>query len=248
MPARSARALRTVLPGREELPAGYSVGRHRHLQPYAIAIIRGQFDQVSYAGRVRVRAGDLLVQPTLDAHANRMRPSWSASILRLPWSDVDGLGGVFALPDLDAIVRAAERDPIAAGELAREQWRRTASRRGAVDLPDELASDVVEGRVPSLEGWAAQRGVARETVSRAFSAAFGVSARQFRAEVRARDAWLRIVRTRDGLAQIAAAAGFADQAHMTRSVSALTGASPAAWRRDPRAREFCRGGAAAHCG
>lgn len=216
------------------------MARHRHLLPYAIVVIRGQFDQVSYAGRVRVRAGDLLVQPTLDAHANGMRPWWSASILRLPWGDVDGLGGVFALPDLDAIVRAAERDLAEAGERAREQWSRAEARRGAADLPDELAADLVGDGVTSLERWAERLGLARETVSRAFSAAFGVSARQFRAEVKARDAWLRIVRTRESLAQIAVAAGFADQAHMTRSVCALTGASPAAWRRDERMRGFCR--------
>jgi AraC-like DNA-binding protein len=80
--------------------------------------------------------------------------------------------------------------------------------------------------------------MARETVARGFSAAFGVSARQFRTEMKARDAWLRVVRTRDRLADIAASAGFADQAHMTRRIRALTGASPAAWRRDPRTRGF----------
>ncbi|MEO7735173.1 MAG: helix-turn-helix domain-containing protein, partial [Kofleriaceae bacterium] len=95
----------------------------------------------------------------------------------------------------------------------------------------------------SLAGWAAQHGVARETVARGFAAAFGVSARQFRAELKAREAWLRIVRTPDSLAAIAAAAGFADQAHMTRGVRALTGAAPAAWRRDQRARDFRRVGA-----
>jgi AraC-like DNA-binding protein len=52
--------------------------------------------------------------------------------------------------------------------------------------------------------------------------------------------WLQIVRTRDGLAAIGAAAGFADQAHMTRHIRALTGASPAHWRRDPRVLDLCR--------
>src|SRR6185436_1839453 len=93
-----------------------------------------------------------------------------------------------------------------------------------------LAADLLCGHVASLSDWAEHRGVARETVSRAFSAAFGVPARQFRTELRARDAWLRIVRTRESLAQIAAATGFADQAHMTRNIRALTGASPATWR------------------
>jgi len=235
-------ALKTIAHGREDLAPGHSLPRHRHLHPYAIVLIRGCFDQVSYAGRVRVQPGDLLIQPALDAHANRMPATRGATILRLPWRDVGDLGGVLALPDPDAIVRAAERDPQEAAGLAREQGSGAARRGQATDLPDQLAAGLVAGRVASLSSWAAQLGIARETVSREFSAAFGVSARQFRAELRARGAWLRIVRTRDPLADIAAATGFADQAHMTRSIRALTGAPPAAWRRDHRTRGFCAAG------
>ena len=232
--------LRTIVAGRELLPAGGDAPRHRHLHPSAIAEITGQFDQVGYAGRVRVAAGELLVQPTLDAHANRMSPGRGAQILRLAWPDIDDLGGVYQLGDLDAVVRAAERDPRAAAELAHAQCAAQPPRRPAGDLPDLLAAQLAGGAVASLAGWAGQRGVARETVSRAFAAAFGVPARRFRAELRARAAWLQIVRTGDRLAEIAAATGFADQAHMTRDVRALTGASPARWRCDPRVRGFRR--------
>ena len=234
--------LKTITAGREDLAAGHHVPRHRHLHPYAIVLIDGAFDQVSYAGRVRVTAGDVLVQPTLDAHENRMPGGRGARILRLPWLDVDGLGGVFAVADLDAIVRAAERDPREAAERASAACVRQAMRRAANDLPDELAAELAGGAVDSLAGWAERRGVARETVARGFSAAFGVSARRWRAELRAREAWLQIVRTADSLAAIAALTGFADQAHMTRGVSELTGAAPAAWRRDRRVSEYRRSG------
>jgi AraC-like DNA-binding protein len=234
--------LKTIIAGREELAPGHCLPRHHHLHPYAILVIRGRFDQASYAGRVRVSAGDLVIQPALDAHANRMPRALGATILRLPWSDVDDLGGVFGLADPDAIVRAAEHDLHEAAQLAREQWSRSRGRTaGANDLPDRLAAELACDRVASLALWSEQLGVARETVARSFSAAFGVSARRFRAELKVRAAWLQIVRTRDGLAQIAAATGFADQAHMTRSVRALTGAAPSAWRRDPRTAEFARG-------
>lgn len=230
--------LKTITAGREDLAPGHTVPRHRHLHPYAIVLVDGVFDQVSYAGRIRVRAGDVLIQPTLDAHANRMPGGRGARIVRLPWRDVDDLGGAYPLGDVDAVVRAAERDPREAAWLARAQLR--AARPAADDLPDQLAASLARDGVASLAGWAASRGVARETLARAFSQAFGVPARQFRAELRARAAWLAIVRTPDSLAAIAAAAGFADQAHMTRGVRALTGASPAAWRRDPRAAGFRR--------
>jgi AraC-like DNA-binding protein len=234
------RTLKSIIPGSEDLAPGHDLARHRHLQPYAIVLIRGRFDQVGYAGRVRVHAGDLLIQPTLDAHSNQMPGGRGATLLRLPWADIDGLGGVFELPDPDAVIRAAERDVREAAAVARAQWAASPRRRAANDLPDRLAAEIVDGRVASIEGWAAAIGVARETVSRAFSTAFGVSARRFRAELRARAAWLRIVRTRDRLAEIAAAGGFSDQAHMTRAIRDLTGATPAAWRRDPRACAFCR--------
>jgi AraC-like DNA-binding protein len=232
--------LKTIALGCEELSPGHCLPRHHHLHPYAIVVIRGRFEQDSYAGRVRVSSGDLLIQPTLDAHANRMPAGRGATILRLPWRDVDDLGGVFALADLDAVVRAAERDPYEALDVARAQWSHARPGGVADDLPDLLAAELTRGRAPSLAVWAEQLGVARETVSRAFSAAFGVSARQFRAELKARDAWLRIVRTRARLAEIAASTGFADQAHMTRSVRALTGATPSVWRRDHRTAGFCR--------
>jgi len=189
---------------------------------------------------MRVGPGDLLVMPALDAHANAMPTGGGATIVRLPWHDVDDLGGVFALRDLDSIVRAAERDPVAAAALAREQ--RSTPHGRACDLPDLLASALVDDGVASLAGWAAASGVARETLSREFTAAFGISARQFRAELKARAAWLRVVRTRDPLADIASAGGFADQAHMTRHVCRLTGLSPGAWRRDLRAAPYHRYG------
>jgi len=234
-------ALRTVAWGRESLPAGCDRARHQHLHPYAIVVLSGQFDQVGYAGRLRVSAGDLLVQPTLDAHANRMPRTRGARILRLPWPDVDDLGGAVTVSDLDAIVRAAERDLPAAAALAHAQAARAGPvRRPVLDLPDLLAADLVAGDVRRLGRWSERHGIARETASRAFTAAFGVPARQFRAELRARAAWLQIVRTRDGLAAIAATTGFADQAHMTRDVRALTGASPARWRRDPRVVDLAR--------
>jgi hypothetical protein len=45
----------------------------------------------------------------------------------------------------------------------------------------------------------------------------------------ARAAWLQITGSSDPLSRIAANLGFADQAHMTRAVKALTGAPPTRW-------------------
>jgi len=73
--------------------------------------------------------------------------------------------------------------------------------------------------------------MAPETVSRGFSMAYGVTPEVFKAETRARKAWLRITQGQDDLAGIAADTGFSDQAHMTRWICRTTGAPPGAWRR-----------------
>lgn len=223
--------LRTIECGLEHLPAGACRARHRHREAYAIVVLAGGFEQAGYAGRLQPGAGDLLIQPALDAHANWMPRRRGATILRLPWHDEGDLGGLYALADADAVARAAERDLHAATSLAREQWAlRTERRLPRSDLPDLLARELAAGQVASLSAWAEHAGVARESLSRAFRAAYGVSARQLRLELRTRAAWVAIRRTCEPLSAIALAAGFADQAHMTRSVRALTGAPPMAWR------------------
>jgi AraC-like DNA-binding protein len=98
--------------------------------------------------------------------------------------------------------------------------------------PDQLLEDLA--RYPSREigVWADGNGLARETVSRGFLAAYGTAPSIVHAELRARSAWLRIIRGSDCLCRIAMETGFADQAHMTRWVHRITGAPPAAWRRN----------------
>jgi AraC-like DNA-binding protein len=68
--------------------------------------------------------------------------------------------------------------------------------------------------------WAEANGLARETVSRGFAAAYEVAPTVFQAELRARTAWLRITRGSDGLCRIAAETGFADQSHIVNKVEA----------------------------
>jgi AraC-like DNA-binding protein len=48
--------------------------------------------------------------------------------------------------------------------------------------------------------------------------------------MRGRLAWRRIVEAGQALTDLAYELGFADQAHMTRTVRAITGQPPRAWR------------------
>lgn len=216
--------------GRERLPAEADIPRHRHLASFATVVVSGSIEQVCYAGRMVVRAGEMIVHPTLDTHADIL-PSGGAEILRLPWPAEQGLGGMHRLRDADAIVRAAEIDVNHASRLALAEVGPHGLRRAPhLDWPDVLADALAGAGLRSISDWAASHGLARETVSRGFSKTYGVSPMVFRAELRARSAWFRTILTTDRLADIAADAGFADQAHMTRAVRALTGCTPGYWR------------------
>ncbi|NII72888.1 AraC-like DNA-binding protein [Dyella sp. SG562] len=216
--------------GIERLAPGYAPPRHQHYEAYATVLLRGRFEQSGYAGRMRVAAGDVLVQPTLDCHADRML-SAGLTVLRLAWPRDAGCGGVHAGCDVDMLARLAERDVVEAAVALREQLAYRPMRPALMEDPaDVLAAALMQTDSPRINAWAEHMGLARETVSRGFARLYGVSPSGFRADARARAAWLRITGECKPLAEIAADCGFADQAHMTRAITRLTGATPTAWR------------------
>jgi len=215
----------------ESIAAGHDVPRHRHLDAYATLIIEGAYEQTAYAGRLRVAAGDVLVQPTLDCHANRML-SRGVRLLRLPWPRDCGLGGVFRIVGIDEILRTGRIDVVAASAMLIIAVRRAAPLAPLVDcVGDLLAADLAADPELHIGHWAERTGIAREHATRSFTRTFAVSPARFGAELKARAAWLRAVESRERLCDVAACTGFCDQAHMTREVKRLTGDTPANWRR-----------------
>jgi AraC-like DNA-binding protein len=158
-------------------------------------------------------------------------------LIRLEWPDPTGVGGLYRLENTDEIARTAEKDVIEATYLLksvlREKCRPSPGQRN--DWPDLLLRDFTKYPVMEIGAWAEANGLAPETVSRGFLAAYGTAPSIFRAELRSRSAWLRITRGSECLCRIASETGFADQAHMTRWVRRITGATPAAWRRNASA-------------
>jgi AraC-like DNA-binding protein len=222
---------RHITPGIETLRSSFSLPRHRHLRAYATVVLAGTFEESGYVGRIRATAGDVLIHPALDCHANRMI-SAGVKLLRLDWPDASG-GGLYRLNEVDAVARTAERDVRQAALLLEDALRKNLSRPPGKrdDWPDLLAGVLAGNAATEIGVWAERNGLARETVSRGFAAAYGVAPAAFRAEWRARTAWLRITGGSESLSTIAAETGFADQAHMTRWIHRITGAPPAAWRK-----------------
>lgn len=225
---------RHITPGIETLHSSFSLPRHRHLRAYATVVLAGTFEESGYIGRIRATTGDVLIHPTLDCHGNQM-VSAGVKLIRLDWYPRDGEGGLYHLDEVDSFARAAEKDVDEARLLLEETLRKGCSSSPSQkhDWPDFLAETLAQDSSLEIGAWAEANGLARETVSRGFTAAYGIAPVVFRAELRARVAWLRITRCSDSLCTIAADSGFADQAHMTRWIHRITGAPPAAWRREP---------------
>jgi len=200
--------------------------RHWHAQPYAAVVLQGGYHEAGEAGRYRVEAGDVLVHAPFSVHQNTAGAG--ALVLNLPLPlDYAAHSWRGRLSDPDRLARLAERDlhEATACLMASVEF----GGPPLADAPDQLAAELggAGGRVAD---WAAAQGVDRATAYRWFRNAYGVSPARFRIEARARRTWRRLAWGAEGLAQVALAEGFSDQAHMTREVKAITGLTPGAWR------------------
>jgi AraC-like DNA-binding protein len=231
-----------IVGGREGWDAHASVPRHRHDMAYAAVVLSGGYEECGSRGRFRVMAGDVLVHGVFDAHLDRFAEK-RTHILNL-------VSSTFAFPvarrgridDPDELARIAERDCNAAMDELRARMVPVNER--ALDWPDILANDLLADPDVCLRAWARAHDLAPETVSRGFGKVFGVTPARFRAEARAQATLAAIAGDRTAqLAAISADYGFADQAHMTRAVKALTGHPPARWLKSNRFKTVVRGAA-----
>jgi AraC-like DNA-binding protein len=218
---------RAVHFGVETLNSAMALPRHRHAAGYANVVLAGSFEEASFAGRFVASAGDVLLHAPFDCHANWLNRR-TLQVLRLPWFN-NSLEGRFRIPDPDKLVRLAERDLMAA--VAQLQHDLIPIPQQELHWTERLAQALRFEKVPRLEAWADSEHLTPETISRGFHRAFGVTPQVFRIESRARRAWNLLLRSPSPLTSIAHELGFADQAHLSRTISALTGAAPTYWRR-----------------
>ncbi|RYZ43321.1 MAG: AraC family transcriptional regulator [Myxococcaceae bacterium] len=220
---------------RQRFTAATRLERHRHVTGYTAVIVSGGYVEAGDSGRFRLHAGSVVFHRAFEAHANHFDTT-GAVVLNLPLSASAPNVAAGLLRDLDAVVRLAGKDPLAAADLVASSS--LAPVTGPGDWPDLLAQALRDNPALRLGQWAEATGLAVETVARGFKRAYGVSPKRYRADVRALQAWRRLPRSTLPLAQLALALGFSDQAHMTRDVVALTGRTPSALRSegqvDPR--------------
>jgi AraC-like DNA-binding protein len=202
--------------------ADEALPRHRHVEGYIAVVLAGGYIEAGDHGRVAAAPGTVLVHGAYAAHQDRFGAS-GAQVLNLPATPglAEGMGRI---ADPEAVARLAERDPHAAAALVRAAWVPGLSR--LQDWPDLLASALRDDPALSLTLWADAHRLDPASVSRGFARAYGVSPKRFRLEARTRRAVLALPGWTGTLAAFAADHGFADQAHFTRSVVALTGRPP----------------------
>lgn len=201
--------------------------RHRHSDGYLALVLSGSYLEAGVGARIRAGPGSLLMHAPWEAHQNAFAGR-DVVVLNLPTPAGSHLK-VGQVEDVDEIVRVAERDPIAAADLA----LRSASEPTAAqcrDWPDMLAADIAAGEVRSFEDWADSNGLRAPSLSRGFRQAYGVSPKRYRYELHLARAAALMPEWPGSFADLAVAAGFADQAHFTRGISALTGKPPGRWR------------------
>jgi AraC-like DNA-binding protein len=211
--------------GRQRCAPG-SLPRHCHDFPYMCIVLGGRFIEAGDMGRFRVAPGDVLVHRAFEGHRDLFEGK-GADVLNLPLPQWSAAAGRFRVDDPDALVALARTDPAAAAQATIAGWTHCV---GECDWPDLLARDLAALGPLRIGEWASRHGLAAATVSRGFRQAYGTSPARFRAELRARTAWARLAAVEGTLAHLALDTGFADQAHMTRSIRRLTGAPPEAWR------------------
>jgi AraC-like DNA-binding protein len=204
----------------------------------ALVLPDGCVDVVVRAGRAVVAGPDTgPVSVRLD-HAEvvsgvRFLPGAAAAALGVPADAL--LDSRVALEDLwgregrEAGERAGE-DPFALLALLRRRLARAEPDPRVLAAARRLAS----GPATPVPALAAEVGLGERHLRRRFAAGVGYGPKTFARVVRFRLA-LELVRAGEPAAAAAYAAGYADQAHMTREMSALAGLTPGAVKAGARA-------------
>jgi len=219
-------------PGVDKFPANAVIPRHRHHHGYASVVLAGSFTEASFWGLMPAQPGDVLLHGRFDCHSDYGQGgTCKVQILRLPWRN-DRVEGHFRISDPDELVRIAEADPQDAMQILAQRIR--PAQVTNLHWTHALAMALRSEDPLSLQEWAARMGVRPEALSRGFRRYFGTSPKLYRLEARSRRAWQKVVQSPQTLTEIAHECGFADLAHLSRSVRALTGASPSAWRASVR--------------
>jgi AraC-like DNA-binding protein len=200
---------------------------HRHDEPRLVIFLAGEMREEAFEGERRFRCGEFVFRPAFFAHANIVDEGNSAYshlnvsdgavrkwIARHGWRAGTGKVDLDGLLHGDEVLDRAEPQPYARVALASEMQHVAALL--CTEAPAPLA-DI-----------ATFFGLLPHELTRRFYRAYGRTPTVYRRQARLQRAIRMLAETTGSLSQIAQAAGFFDQSHLTHEVKRETGLTPSA--------------------
>lgn len=242
-------------------PAGSALPWHTHPGPTLCFVYAGAFTESFAGATLECTPGTVKITPAGEPHWNRFgREDTRGLLVEADASRVESLGGYAAVLAERGSFQD-ERLAVLAWRVAGELRRRDTAAALAIEgLLLELLAGVARerelrltgalprwlaearnylhdpGQVGSLSELATAVGVHPVTLARGFRKAYGCSVGAYLRRLRVARAARELAETDAPLAEIALAAGFADQSHFSNVFRRETGLSPSAFRRTVRTR------------
>ena len=236
-------------------PAAHTLGKHFHDRTVLGVTLAGEWDSIVGSTRLANAPGMLHVEPAGDCHVNQfggqgahvviIQPDQSdnllqqfRSLLATAFQIRVGFPGIRIAEQLRReLCRPDDLTPLAVQSLCLDMLVSTSrlKRIRSEPAPAWLLRTVDYARTrflerPSLRELSGVAGVSPEHFSREFRRLYGMTAAQYLRRLRLEWAAERLRKPDDPLAEIASAAGFADQSHFTRRFKRQFGVTPAAFR------------------
>ena len=211
---------------------------HYHEGPTLCFVLRGVFTETSGGERLTCSPDTLKVMPAGERHCD------DAPVLDERVSFHGGLPAALARRVYQEFRQADDAAPLAVEGLILELLA-AVSRSRSESLPNGMAPWLGDARDrlhadvaarPSLAELAAGVGVHPVTLARAFRRAYGCTIGEYLRRLRIERAAEQLATGTQPLAEIALAAGFADQSHFSNVFRRRVGMSPSAYRREVRGR------------
>jgi AraC family transcriptional regulator len=241
-------------------PPGLRIPKHAHERAYCCLVLRGAYSETFGASSRGCGPSTLVFHPPGEVHADQfheaggrlfrveVEPHWLERVrpyARVLETPADFRGGFLAglAARLYRELRAPDAlTPLAAEGLVQEllaEASRQSARAGKPPAWLGRARDLLAAQFAqplSLDQLARDVGVHPVHLARRFRLHYRCTPGEFVRRLRVEFACGELSRTDTALAEVALAAGFADQSHFTRTFRRLMGTTPAAFRAGCRAR------------
>ncbi|MEM6483484.1 MAG: helix-turn-helix domain-containing protein [Pseudomonadota bacterium] len=182
-------------------------------------MLDGRYTEIGDTGAWTATSGSVIAHAPSETHHGAISGQ-SAEVLLLP-SRRASATPPNTLDDIDEAIRLSRQSLSEAADFVLEQFKPAELR--AFDWPAELAAALREDSTLQINDWTHSRGIDKSVASREFRKVFQYSPSRFRLKSKVHKAVDLLISSEEPLATVAQKSGFSDQAHMCRSLVAMTG-------------------------